>query len=227
MVNLKRFGNNTSWKSRIIIFLILFVSFLSPLKKRRKSEPNRGTPEISPDAIVVRSHGEPLVSKPIRPRKHHKLGLGMNADVWIKKIQSGQTLGTLTLEEKLEHLQNQQDVIQTVDELFKLVKGVPFEVCDCPVCGAHFLTKNECMVHLVEAHPNLIHGEFFCEVRSLGLTILCSKLFQKPKFWVQKLTPNFIFQVCVKTFALDLAMKQHKSYHERVRFMLANDGIEV
>uniref|UniRef100_A0A914CEQ3 C2H2-type domain-containing protein n=1 Tax=Acrobeloides nanus TaxID=290746 RepID=A0A914CEQ3_9BILA len=168
----------------------------NPLKKRRKSKPNRGTSEISPDAIVIRSHGEPLVSKPIRPRKYHKLGLGMNADIWIKKIQSGQTLGTLTLEEKLEHLQNRQDVIQTVDELFKLVEGVPFEVCDCPVCGAHFLTKNECMVHLVEAHPNLIHGEFFCEI-------------------------------CVKTFALDIAMKQHKSYHERVRFMLENDSIEM
>ena len=62
---------------------------------------NRRPPQDIPeDAVIVRSMGEPVFTPPSRPRRR-KLGLGDTVQPWIERIERGDILPSMKLNDKV------------------------------------------------------------------------------------------------------------------------------
>lgn len=87
-------------------------------------------------------------------------------------------------------------LISNPQDLLENFKSICFERFDCPMCKSVFMSRGDCMEHIMMEHP-MARAErpLFCEI-------------------------------CLKTFADKKSMEQHESYHKRVQGMLHDGEIE-
>jgi hypothetical protein len=142
--------------------------------------------DIPDDAVVVRSTGEPVYTPPSRPRRR-KLGLGDTVQPWIERIERGDILPSMRLQDKVRvllfssahiffiQLTRLQDLLlsaeQTfvsIDECFDVMRAIPLERFDCPICKQMFVSRLEAAEHMTLEHPPRQDPRpLFCEVGRL------------------------------------------------------------
>lgn len=157
----------------------------------------RRSEPIPENAIIIRSSGS-VYALPNRVGKKLKLGLGCDTSQWVRKLKMGELLPLPNMDHKVATMEAHiMENVTEIEAVFDLAKSIPFERYDCPDCKAPFDCRWDCETHLNMEHPATSKSDEF----------LCS--------------------VCERKFLDDDSLKQHDSYHERIKTMMGSQELVV
>lgn len=170
---------------------------------RRKSAPySRRQPlahiqsdnSIPNDFASVSSYATPRIAH--HPRRKANPSFG-NAEDWIRHIKMGEILPQISVEEKLERLQQTiyGDTQLRFSDLLEISKGIAFETHNCPVCTMPFMSRVDCDNHCQMEHHGM-RTDRFC-------------------------------QQCFRHFGDDTSSTQHQKYHRKIAEMVNQGAIPM